>query len=78
MDFVEMFAYQSLRKLHCHSDVIDIVLSKKRSWEYNAIPEVIHEDNEVPGTQLEENPKYVPPSHLRELLYDQKENDLRT
>ena len=73
-----MFAYQSLRKVVCHSHVIDIVLSKKRSWEYNAIPEVIHEDNEVPGTQLEENPKYVPPSRLRELLYDGKENDLPT
>ena len=47
-------------------------------WEQNSVQEVIREDNEVTGTQLEENPKYIPPPRLRELLYDEKENDLRT
>ena len=86
LDFVEMFAYQSLQKIPRHTHVVDTVANKKRSFELTVLQgiepsnEELHEDvrndDEVPGTQLNENPSYERPSRLRELLlFDGKEND---
>ena len=86
LDFVEMFAYQSLQKIPRHTHVVNTVVNKKRSFELTVLQgiepsnEELHEDvrkdDEVPGTQLNENPSYERPSRLRELLlFDGKEND---
>ena len=77
-DFVQKFAYDSLRRITCHTCVIDNVISKKCSWNIDNARKVVHEDEEIPGTQLEENPNYLPPTRLRDLLYGIEENDLRT
>ena len=67
-EFVQKFAYDSLQRITCHTCVINNVISKKCSWNIDTARKVVHEDEEIPGTQLEENPKYVPPTRLRKLL----------
>ena len=66
LDFVEMFAYQSLQKIRRHTDVVNMVVNKKRNFELTVLrgPDPSNEDlqndsrmdDEVPGTQLDDTP----------------------
>ena len=79
LDFVYEFAFDTLRKNRVQTIIIQDIVSKKRACNDDMVDDVVLQEDEVQGTQLEKDPKYVPPIRLQELLlYGVQESQIYT